>query len=75
MVQIVLSPEQANAIHDAVDGIELLGPDRRPIGIVNTGITAEDIATVRQRIASNKPGVPIQDLLGRLRDAQRIKGE
>jgi hypothetical protein len=66
MVQIVLSTEQAKVIQQAVDGIELLDPDGHPVGIVTTGFTAEDLRTVRQRMASNEPGLPLEQLLERL---------
>jgi hypothetical protein len=67
MIQIVLSREQVTAIRDAVGGIELLDSEGHPIGIVSTGVTAEDLRIVRERMASNEPGLPLQDLLERLR--------
>ena len=67
MVQLVLSTEQARAIHNAIDGIELLDPAGHPIGVVNTGVTAEDLRVVRERVAANEPGISVDELLERVR--------
>jgi hypothetical protein len=75
MVQVVLSNAQLQAIRNAIDGIELVDADGLTIGLVDTGVTTDDLRIVRERMAANEPGLSLTELLDRVRAHRTINNQ
>jgi hypothetical protein len=67
MPHIVVNDEQAKVIAESAEQIEIRDKDGRHLGYVTHGFTEEDIAMVKQRLASSEPRYTTQQVLDSLR--------
>ena len=66
MTQIILDDQQAKTISEAGGLIELLDRHGRSLGVISTGISAEDIAIAKARSAANEQKHSTHDVLNHL---------
>ena len=71
MSHIVVDDEQAKVICEATDRVEIRDPRGKHLGFVAHGISDEDIAVAKQRMASNEPRYTTQEVLEHLRTLER----
>jgi uncharacterized membrane protein affecting hemolysin expression len=70
VAHITIDDDQARIIARATEMVELRDREGRLLGYATHGLTEEDIAVARQRLASCEPGITTQQLLGRLRSLE-----
>ena len=66
MVQIVVTPDQAQAIADAKDGIEFVDAHGNRLGFFARAVSEAELETARQRFLSDEPRHSTQQVLERL---------
>ena len=66
MVKIVVNEDQAKAIAEATDTVEIVDADGNRLGYFARPFSDEDIAIARQRAASDEPRHTTQEVIERL---------
>ncbi len=66
MVKIVVTDDQAKAITEAKEGIEIVDAAGNRLGFFARPFTDQDIAIARQRAASDEPRRTTQQVIDRL---------
>jgi hypothetical protein len=67
MIRIVVDDEQAKAIAQSTEIVELRNRDGRILGYVTHGFTANDVAMAQHRLRSEQPRFTTPEVLGYLR--------
>ena len=71
MQHIVVDDQQARVISEATEGVEIRDPQGRHLGYVAQGLTDEDVAIAKQRLASDEPRYTTQEVLDHLRSLEQ----
>ena len=71
MIRIVVDDEQAKAIAQSTDVVEIRNREGRILGYVTHGFTADDVAVAQKRLRSEQPRFTTQQVLSRLRTAEQ----
>jgi hypothetical protein len=72
MDHIVVGDQQARLILQATETVEIRDARGRHVGYVAHGLTEEDVAIAKQRLASNEPRNSTREVLDHLRSRRRI---
>ena len=67
MVKIVVTDDQAKAISEAKEGIEIVDTAGNRLGFFARPFTDQDVAIARQRAASDEPRRTTQQVIDRLK--------
>jgi hypothetical protein len=67
---MVVDDQQAELIAEATEFLEIRDPRGKHLGYVAHGFADEDIAIARQRLASDAPRYPTQQVLDHLRSLE-----
>jgi hypothetical protein len=70
MTYIVVDDDAARAIAEAREGVEVRDRQGRCLGYLSCGVSEEDIALAKQRLASDAPRYTTQEVLDRLRSLE-----
>ena len=65
MVKIVVTDDQAKAITEAKEGIEIVDAAGNRLGFFARPFTDQDVAIARQRVASDEPRRTTQQVIDR----------
>jgi hypothetical protein len=71
MIQVVLSDEQANAVRDALEGVELRDRCGELIGYVSPPLSRAVVEESRRRLHSNGPWYTTQEVLAHLNSLEK----
>ena len=71
MVKVVVTEEQAKAIAEAKDGVEIVDAAGNRLGFFARPFTEEDIAIARQRAASDEPRRTTREVIERLKSLEQ----
>jgi hypothetical protein len=71
MEHIVVNDQQAKLISEATESIEIRDATGEHLGYVAHGLTDEDIAIAKQRLASDEPRYSTREVLDHLRSLDR----
>ena len=71
MVKIVVTEDQAKAIAEAEEGVEIVDASGNRLGFFARPFTEDDIAIARQRAASDEPRRSTQQVIERLKSLER----
>lgn len=66
MIRIIVDDEQARAIAQSTDVVEIRNREGRILGYVAHGFTADEVAVAQQRLRSEQPRFTTQEVLSRL---------
>ncbi|MGD0899399.1 MAG: hypothetical protein ABR915_16295 [Thermoguttaceae bacterium] len=71
MIRIVVDDEQARAIAQGADVVEIRNREGRILGYMMHGFTTDDVALAQRRLRSEEPRFTTQEVLGRLSMAEQ----
>ena len=71
MVQIVVTPEQAKVLADAMDSVEIVDAHGNRLGFFARPFSEQEIATARARASSDAPRSSTQQVIGRLKSLEQ----
>ena len=71
MPHIVVDDDQAKMISQSTESIEIRDRSGKHLGYVAHGFTEEDIAIAKQRMASDEPRYPTEQVLDHLRSLEQ----
>ena len=66
MISIVVDDDQARAIADCAEFVEIRNREGRILGYVTHGFTADEVAVAQQRHRSEQPRFTTQEVLSHL---------
>jgi hypothetical protein len=71
MLHIVVDEEQAKIISESSERIEIRDRNGRHLGYVTQGVSEEDIAIAKERMASDEPRYTTAEVLDHLRSLEQ----
>jgi hypothetical protein len=71
MIQIILSDEQARAVQDAAEGVELRDERGKLVGYISRPPSNAEISAAKQRLKSDGPWYTTQQVLDHLQSLEQ----
>lgn len=71
MIKIVMTEDQARAIAEAKDVVEIVDASGKRLGFFARPLTEDDIAIARRRAASDEPRRTTEQVLDRLKSLEQ----